>query len=214
MPSKSRAKASQNTKSSEAPANTAAAADAAGVASVPLLPNWPPLQPLIPTENLCMEALLQDQITLIRTLFTPSLCKTYVAFLSSLPLITTPAKAKEGNAVRINDRFEVHDAAFAQRLWSSTGLAHVVAGFAGAEGRTPPRLDELTTRWGGELCGLNPRIRVYRYRKGHRFGPHCRCTRMTHRRRWVVGHLHLDVNLGHLIFLLSHLIDISSHSRD
>ena len=174
MPSKSRAKASQTIKSSGPTARTA---DAVGVASVSCLPNWPLLQPLIPSEDLWMDALLQDQIILIRKLFTPTLCKTFVSFLSSLPLITTPAKPKEGHAVRISDRLEVHDAHFAQHLWSSTGLAHVITGLVGAEERTPPGLDELTTVWGGELCGLNPRIRVYRYRKGHRFGPHCRFTR-------------------------------------
>lgn len=177
MPSKPRAKDSQTIKSSGAAAKTA---DAAGIASGSLVPNWPPLQPLIPTEGLWMETLLQDQIILIRKLFTPSLCKNFVSFLSSLPLITTPAKPREGNAVRINDRFEVHDARFAQRLWSSTCLARILTGLVGAGERTPPKPDELTNLWGGELCGLNPRIRVYRYRKGHRFGPHCRFTSMTH----------------------------------
>lgn len=178
MPSSSRSKASQTTKSRrEAPVD---AAGAAGVASGSSLPKWPPLQPLVPAEHLGMDALLQDQIILIHNLFTTSLCKTYVSFLSSLPLITTPAKPKEGNAVRINDRFEVHDFGFAQRLWSSTGLAHVLAGSGAAEARNSSGLDGLKPRWGGELCGLNPRIRVYRYRKGHRFGPHCTFTRMIH----------------------------------
>lgn len=191
MSSKFRAKAGHTTKSSGPTADTA---DAAGAASASLLPNWPPLQPLVPTEDLRVEALLQDQIILIRKLFTSSLCKNYVLFLSSLPLITTPAKAKEENAVRINDRFEVYDVGFAQRLWSSTCLAHIVTGLVGAEGRTTQRLNGLTTLWGGELCGLNPRIRVYRYRKGQRFGPHCRSIRMTHHHAWV-GYVHFDINL-------------------
>ena len=180
MPPKSRAKASQTLKSS------ANAADLAGVANGSLVPNWPLLQPLIPTADPSMQILLQDQIILIRQFFTPSLCRTYVSFLSSLPLITTPAAPKEGNAVRINDRFEVHDAGFAQRLWSSTCLAHVLSGLVAAEERTPPRPDEVAKIWGGELCGLNPRIRVYRYRKGHRFGPHCRFTKMIHHIGWDI----------------------------
>ena len=177
MPPKSRAKASQIVKRSGLTAHTA---DATCIASGSLVPNWPPLQPLIPAEDIWAEILLQDQIILIRKLFTPSLCRNYVSFLSSLPLTTTPAKPKEGNAVRINDRFEVHDAGFAQHLWSSTCLAHVLTGLGGAEKGTSLRPDELMNLWGGELCGLNPRIRVYRYRKGHRFGPHCRFTRITH----------------------------------
>lgn len=183
MPPKSRAKASRTLKSSGLTADTA---DVASVANGSLVPNWPLLQPLIPTEDLYMQILLQDQIILIRQLFTPSLCRNYVSFLSSLPLITTPATPKEGNAVRINDRFEVHDAGFAQRLWSLTGLAHVLSGSVGAKERTPSRPDELMNRWGGELRGLNPRIRVYRYRKGHRFGPHCRFTRMIHQIGWGI----------------------------
>lgn len=145
-----------------------------------------------------MQMLLQDQIILIRKFFTPSLCKNYVSFLSTLPLITTPAITKAGNAVRINDRFEVHDASFAQRLWSSTGLAHVRSGLVGAEERTPPRPDELMNLWGEELCGLNPRIRVYRYRKGHRFGPHYRFT--PNDASYRMGHLRSDVGFWYLIF--------------
>src|SRR5882762_3505685 len=54
-------------------------------------PNWPPLRPLIPASDLSLEPLLDDQSYLIRSFFTSSLCKTYVSFLSSLPLITTTA---------------------------------------------------------------------------------------------------------------------------
>lgn len=168
MPSKPRDKALLATRSTDAGIDAAAAATTDRGSSIP---NWPQLQPLVPTEDLCMEAVLQDQIIVIRNLFTSSLCKKYVSFLSSLPLTTTPAKAKEGNAVRINDRFEVHDVGLAERLWSTTGLAHVVTGL---EGGPQKKLDELVMLWGGEVCGLNPRIRVYRYRKGQRFGPHCR----------------------------------------
>lgn len=37
-------------------------------------------------------------------------------------------------------------------------------------------MGDLKTLWGGEVCGLNPRIRVYRYGKGQFFGQHCGCT--------------------------------------
>ena len=158
----------------------AGAGDTVGAAS-PFLPNWPPLSPLVPVEDLCMLALLPDQIILIRKLFTASLCKSLVTFLSSLPLITTPAKAKEGNAVRINDRFEVQDWDFAQRLWTSTGLADIVTESLGASETSTQDPNESKPCWGGDLCGLNPRIRVYRYRKGQRFGPHCTFTnRLAH----------------------------------
>lgn len=174
MSSKSRRKADHGARSS------VATDDANTADEVPLTPNWPKLQPLVPTQDLWMEAVLQDQIILVRNLFTSSLCKKYVSFLSTLPLITTPAQAKEGHAVRINDRFEVQDVGFSQRLWRATGLADVVTGLVGADRKLHQSPAKLTTLWGGELCGLNPRIRVYRYRKGQRFGPHCRLIDVTY----------------------------------
>ena len=120
------------------------------------VPDWPALQPLIPATDLALETLLEDQIILIRNLFTSTLCKKYVSFLSSLPLTTTPSKAKEGEAIRVNDRIQFHDPAFAEQLWVSTGLSSLVLTYEGAK-----------TLWGGEICGLNPRIRIYRYGTSH-----------------------------------------------
>lgn len=126
-------------------------------------PDWPALQPLIPTTDLALETLLEDQIILIRNLFTSTLCKKYVSFLSSLPLTTTPAKAKEGEAIRANDRIQFHDPAFAEQLWNSTGISSLVSG--SAENVNPHGLtyEGAKKLWGGEICGLNPRIRIYRY---------------------------------------------------
>ena len=128
-----------------------------------IAPDWPALQPLVPTTDLVLETLLEDQILLIRNLFTSTLCKKYVSFLSSLPLITTPAKPKEGEAIRLNDRIQFDDPAFAEQLWSSTGLKSIVNG--SAENVNPDGLtyEGAKKLWGGELCGLNPRIRIYRY---------------------------------------------------
>ena len=128
-----------------------------------IAPDWPALQPLVPTTDLVLETLLEDQILLIRNLFTSTLCKKYVSFLSSLPLITTPAKPKEGEAIRLNDRIQFDDPAFAEQLWSSTGLRSIVNG--SAENVNPDGLTHEGAKklWGGELCGLNPRIRIYRY---------------------------------------------------
>ena len=131
-------------------------------------PQWPPLQPLIPTENLNLDVSLEDQIVLIRNLFTPTLCKNYVSFLSRLPLITTPVTPKAGEAVRVNDRVQFDDPVFAQNLWSSTGLESLVTKSYDSE--SSRRL------WGGEVLGLNPRIRMYRYTEGQFFGQHCRFT--------------------------------------
>ena len=123
-------------------------------------PNWPPLHPLAPTSDLCLETILEDQIILIRKLFTSSLSQHYVTFLSTLPLLTTPGQPKKGEALRVNDRFEVNDPNFAEQLWKGTALKDLVLGAAG--------------QWDGDVCGLNPRIRIYRYRKGQFFDQHCR----------------------------------------
>lgn len=113
-----------------------------------LKPEWPALQPLVPTCDLALEVLLEDQIVLIHKLFTASLCRQYVSFLSALPLVTTPGVPKKNEALRVNDRFQVDDPAFAEKLYSSTGLKDLVAA--------------SSFDWGGEVIGLNPRIRIYR----------------------------------------------------
>ncbi|KAK2802243.1 hypothetical protein FQN50_007424 [Emmonsiellopsis sp. PD_5] len=125
-------------------------------------PNWPPLKPLIPPTDLTLDTVLSDQILIIRNLFTSTLCKNYISFLSSLPLVTTPGRPKKGEAVRVNDRFQVGDAVFAERLWRETGLKGLVEGKAAEE-------KEL---WGGEVLGLNPNIRIYRYVPGQFFAQH------------------------------------------
>ena len=123
------------------------------------IPKWPPLRPLLPTSDLFLDTILADQIVLIRNLLTTSLCRQYVSFLSSLPLVTTPDQPKKGDALRVNDRFQIEDPAFAEQLWSGTGLKHLV---------------ESNNSWGGDVCGLNPRIRIYRYRKNQFFDQHCK----------------------------------------
>lgn len=135
-------------------------------------PNWPALTPLIPESDLALAELLPGQIITIPNLWTATLCKDYVSFLSSLPLMTTPGKPKKGDAVRVNDRFQIDDPAFAERLWSGTALKNLITGRAGDGGLdlTEPQCQDL---WGGEVIGLNPNIRIYRYSKGQFFDQHC-----------------------------------------
>ena len=122
--------------------------------------QWPLLRPLVPTVDLHLQALLQDQIFVVSKLFTTSLCQKYISFLADLPLITTPTRPKKGDAARINDRLEVYDPQFATILFNTTGLETLMR--------------ESGCDWGGELCGLNPRIRIYRYTKGQFFDKHCK----------------------------------------
>lgn len=124
------------------------------------LPEWPPLKPVLPASYLAIEETLKDQILVIPNLFASNLCKSYVSFLSTLPLVTTPGKPKRGEATRVNDRFQVHDPSFAAKLWKETALRDLVGSF------------EDQTVWGGQVVGLNSNIRVYRYRPGQFFDQH------------------------------------------
>jgi 2OG-Fe(II) oxygenase superfamily len=124
------------------------------------VPNWPPLAPLVPTVNLSLEPKFQDQILLIHNFFTSTLCRDYVSFLSTLPFTTTPGKPKRGEATRVNDRYQIDDAVFAERLWQTTSLQELVTAYS------EPHI------WEGEVLGLNSNIRVYRYSPGQFFDKH------------------------------------------
>lgn len=129
-------------------------------AQKPSPPNWPALKPVLPAIDLGVEETLKDQILVVPNFFTASLCKSYVSFLSTLPLTTTPGKPKRGEATRVNDRFQIEDPAFAQRLWSETALKDLVESY------------EDRSVWGGQVLGLNSNIRIYRYSPGQFFDQH------------------------------------------
>lgn len=149
-------------------------------------PNWPPLRPLLPAADLTLTSLLTDQIYLIRNFFPGSLCKSYASFLASLPLTTTPGKPKKDEAVRVNDRFQIEDARFAEMVWSGTALKELVTtrfdedeynydvDDDNEEDKPPADLAQKCKQtWGGEPLGLNPNIRIYRYSPGQFFAQHC-----------------------------------------
>ncbi|TQS37615.1 hypothetical protein Golomagni_01904 [Golovinomyces magnicellulatus] len=137
------------------------------------IPNWPILKPLISPSSLSLQTLLPSQIIVIRKFWTADLCKKYVTFLKSLPLTTT-GKPKKGEALRFNDRFQVNDDSFAHRLWEDTGLRELICGSNDPTDDPEMICNELDRRelWGGEVLGLNPSIRIYRYNKGQFFGQH------------------------------------------
>lgn len=140
-------------------------------AAAPTKPDWPALTPLVPTLSLFIDPLVPSQILIIRNLFTSSLCSRYISFLSSLPLITTPVTKSRDLAVRVNDRFQIEDAGFAEALWSETALKALVLGYEDqavwGDGRAVAGTAKLP-----EILGLNSNIRVYRYRKGQFFDKH------------------------------------------
>jgi hypothetical protein len=104
------------------------------------VPNWPVFSYLLPEEDLVLRSLVPNQIVTISNFWPAKLCKDYVTFLSSLPLITTPGKPKKGDAVRVNDRFQVNDAVFANKLWSETALKGLITKSHDSHGL-----------WGGEV---------------------------------------------------------------
>ncbi|KAF3080187.1 hypothetical protein TWF102_001736 [Orbilia oligospora] len=125
-------------------------------------PQWPPFKGLLPPELLQLDTILSHQILTISRFFPSSLCNTYIQFLSNLPLTTTPSKPKRGEAVRVNDRFQVQDPTFAKRLWLDTGLKDLLENQESRE--LLWNTDELES--GVKAWGLNPNIRIYRYTKG------------------------------------------------
>lgn len=147
-------------------------------------PSWPPFKPSLPVVDLTLDPLVKDKVVVLRSFFPRSLCKDYVSFLKELPLITTPGKPKRGDAVRVNDRYQIDDAKFAHRLWTETGLKEALAGKDVAQlwcvaflPSTQNHRTRLTRRWatrGGDVVGLNPNIRVYRYTAGQFFDAHCK----------------------------------------
>ncbi|PKS09206.1 hypothetical protein jhhlp_003820 [Lomentospora prolificans] len=125
-------------------------------------PSWPVFKPPLPVTALCPapHPTFPDKVVLLPNFFPRSLCRSYVSFLRTLPLTTTPGRPKRGEAVRVNDRFQVNDPAFARRLWDDTGLKDVFS------------QHEFAHLWGGQVVGLNPNIRVYRYSKSQFFDCH------------------------------------------
>lgn len=78
-------------------------------------PSWPPIKPLpLHAEP---HPSVPDKILLIPNFFPPSLCRAYLSFVRGLPLATTPGRPKKGEAVRVNDRFQVDDEVFAGKLY-------------------------------------------------------------------------------------------------
>lgn len=98
-----------------------------GANTTPVLPpSWPPFKPALPVVDLELESIVRDKVMVLRSFFPRSLCRDFVSFLRTLPLTTTPGKPKRGMALRVNDRFQIDDSAFAHRLWAETGLREVL----------------------------------------------------------------------------------------
>ncbi|KAI6381832.1 hypothetical protein MCOR25_001062 [Pyricularia grisea] len=142
-------------------------------------PAWPVFKPPLPVSDLSLDTIVPGKVVVLHNFFPRSLCRDYVAFLKTLPLVTTPARPKKGEAVRQNDRFQVNDPDFAARLWLQTGLKEALTGRPGDDyddnddrDHDDDAADGRLDLWGGDVVGLSPNIRVYRYTKGQHFAPH------------------------------------------
>ena len=127
MGNKNKAVGRQSLSHNKKPDTTSRHAGAGTAAAAAI--SWPPFKPKLPVAQLVLDApvpTFQDQIVLLRHFWPKSLCRDYLAFLASLPLTTTPGRPKRGEAVRVNDRFQIQDAQFAQRLWLQTGLKDAI----------------------------------------------------------------------------------------
>ena len=97
--------------------------------SKPVTPSWPPFRPPLPVTDLSLVSPspgYERIIAVIHNFWPKSLCREYVNFLKTLPLTTTPGRPKRGEAVRQNDRFQVDDPVFSQKLWFETGLRNAM----------------------------------------------------------------------------------------
>ncbi|BGP36920.1 hypothetical protein JCM10449v2_000822 [Rhodotorula kratochvilovae] len=115
---------------------------------------WPAIPR--PSHPLRLDSPAEGLLT-IDDFFPPKTRSAFVAAVSALAL-QPPSAPKKGEATRTNDRFSAQDPAFAQRLWEDSGLADVLEGLEGRNGR--------------RARGLNPNIRCYRYSEGGYFDPH------------------------------------------
>lgn len=164
---------------------TPLAQGATTITPAPAAPGWPQFKPQLPVTDLVPETVVPDKVVVYRSFFPRSLCRDYVEFVRHLPLTVTPAVPKRGHALRVNDRFQVDDATFADRLWTETGLKEAVLQpelahlwcvflfYLFIYSRSLYLLTKKFNHRGGEVIGLNPNIRIYRYQKGHFFDAHC-----------------------------------------
>jgi prolyl 4-hydroxylase len=86
----------------------------------------------------------------IDDVYTPEECRRFIVLIEG----STPELATNNPLYRDQDRVIRDDAALAAQL------------FERLRPHLPPRMGELA------LAGLNPRLRMYRYRPGQRFAPH------------------------------------------
>ncbi|KAG2736318.1 hypothetical protein G9P44_000408 [Scheffersomyces stipitis] len=113
------------------------------------------------------ETLIEDQIVVIEKFFASDLCNELIrSFEKQLTLETTPIIKSKEYAVRFNDRCSLTDFKSAEILWNY--LRSLLLQQTEYEDE---EMDKIKDKFSA-ACGLNPQLRIYRYRSGHHFNPH------------------------------------------
>jgi len=102
---------------------------------------------------------------LLDELFSPAECKSFTKFIDNLPLELTPPK-KPGEAERVNQRFSVISADFAQKLHALL-LPHLPLIFPYPKSARRTAVLDTTSR---QPHSCNSNIRVYKYAPSQYFG--------------------------------------------
>lgn len=120
---------------------------------------------ILQKEALECRILLENQIILVDEFLSVEECKRFVKFIDNAPLELTPPK-KKGEAERVNFRFSVISASFAEKLHSLL-LPHLPSFPPPTSVRRRPPLGEKRSP---HSCNSN--IRMYKYTPSQYFGPH------------------------------------------
>ncbi|KAM7266365.1 hypothetical protein ACFE04_004262 [Oxalis oulophora] len=116
--------------------------------------KWPTIKH---KQNLQVSKLKDNDLFTVHSFLTSAECKAFIKAAESIGFVHQGSLGPtKGEAFRDNDRIAVDDPALAQSLWDS-GLSSL--------------FDDISIR-GRVAVGLNPNIRLYRYKVGQRFGCH------------------------------------------
>ncbi|KAG7195543.1 uncharacterized protein KQ657_003306 [Scheffersomyces spartinae] len=112
---------------------------------------------------------VEDQIIVVDHFIPVTVCDLLIkTFETGLKLETTPLVKSKGYAVRVNDRVSLPNSYGAsQSLWLY--LNSILS--QGNEYEYEDDDNDISHTF-QDAIGLNPQLRVYRYRKGHHFGKH------------------------------------------
>ncbi|WAQ85242.1 hypothetical protein PtA15_5A816 [Puccinia triticina] len=159
-------KTAKKNKAGQQPASSGLSTGSHGVEPA----GWPSLKT---KPKLKVDTIIRSQIMTVNDLLTEDECGRVIRALDhlrtadghALQFETTSRVPKRGEAFRFNDRISFHDPVFAHTLWSKTGLKTSCESWLREQGNH--HTQQSTRCW-----GLNPNLRFYRYRVGHKFEKH------------------------------------------